>query len=247
MRGPKLVGYAPDSIRWAGDSKEFWFEWRQIDDKETSTWVANAATGASRKLTDAERKAAPSAPGRLGRGPSSRGVLPGRGHRARRHGREDASRHHAPRRERRASAIREERDPHQLRARQRVCSSFRSGAKAASSRFTRRVRRSDPPLSDSQKMMREEEQKLLAFVKKTADERKEREAKRDAEALPKLDLAEGESVGDAQLSPDGDHVSRGCSVRATGSKTADVPNYITESSYPEPIPTRNRVGDASGP
>ena len=35
----------------AGDSKEFWFEWRQIDDKETSTWVANAATGASRPLS----------------------------------------------------------------------------------------------------------------------------------------------------------------------------------------------------
>ena len=32
MRGPKLVGYAPDSIRWAGDSKQFWFEWRQPED-----------------------------------------------------------------------------------------------------------------------------------------------------------------------------------------------------------------------
>ncbi|MBP6702484.1 MAG: hypothetical protein KA385_03200, partial [Vicinamibacteria bacterium] len=62
MRGPKLVGYAPDSIRWAGDSKEFWFEWRQSGDAETSTWVANAATGVTRKLTDAERKAVP-APG----------------------------------------------------------------------------------------------------------------------------------------------------------------------------------------
>ena len=56
MRGPALVGYAPDSVRWSGDSKEFWFEWRQSGDTETSTWVANAATGDIRKLTDTERK-----------------------------------------------------------------------------------------------------------------------------------------------------------------------------------------------
>lgn len=61
MRGPKLVGYAPDSVRWAGDSKEFWFEWRKPGDPENSTWVANAATGETRKLTDVERKSAPPA------------------------------------------------------------------------------------------------------------------------------------------------------------------------------------------
>ena len=61
MRGPKLVGYAPDSIRWAGDSKEFWFEWRKPGDIDNSTWVTNAATGEARKLTDAERKSAPPA------------------------------------------------------------------------------------------------------------------------------------------------------------------------------------------
>ena len=104
-------------------------------------------------------------------------------------------------------------------------------------------KKKDPVLTDAQKVMREEEQKLLAFVKKTADERKAREAKRDAEALPRLDLAEGETVVDAQLSPDGDHVFATVSIKATGAKTADVPNYITESSYPEPIPARNRVGD----
>jgi dipeptidyl aminopeptidase/acylaminoacyl peptidase len=92
--------------------------------------------------------------------------------------------------------------------------------------------------------VRDEELKLLAFVKKTSDERKTREAKREAEALPKIDVAEGETIVDAVLAEDGASVYVTVSVRATGSKTADVPNYITESSYPEPIPTRNRVGDA---
>ena len=59
MRGPKLVGYVPDSIRWSGDSKEFWFEWRQPGDDEKSTWVGNAATGEARKLSDDDRKGVP--------------------------------------------------------------------------------------------------------------------------------------------------------------------------------------------
>ena len=29
MRGPALVGYPPSDLRWAGDSKELYFEWRQ--------------------------------------------------------------------------------------------------------------------------------------------------------------------------------------------------------------------------
>ena len=55
-------------------------------------------------------------------------------------------------------------------------------------------KKKDPVLTDAQKVMREEEQNLLAHVRRTGDERKAREAKRDAEALPRLDLAEGETV-----------------------------------------------------
>jgi hypothetical protein len=28
MRGPALVGYPPSDLRWSGDSKELYFEWR---------------------------------------------------------------------------------------------------------------------------------------------------------------------------------------------------------------------------
>lgn len=245
MRGPKLVGYAPDGIRWAGDSKEFWFEWRQIDDKETSTWVANAATGASRKLTEAERKAAPSANAEWDaarrRAVFAQGgdvVLVDTVARSRRVITRLAGNEARPRFAKNETHVSFVRDNALF-----LIPIGGDGEGGIVQLFEAGPKRRDPPLSDAQKMMREEEQKLLAFVKKTADERKEREAKRDAEALPKLDLAEGESVGDALLSPDGEHVLAVVRTRATGSKTADVPNYITESSFPEPIPTRNRVGD----
>ncbi len=245
MRGPKLVGYAPDSIRWAGDSKEFWFEWRKPGETETSTWVTNAATGEARKLSDDERKAAPPAnaewDGARRRAVFSQGgdvVLVDSVARTRRlitrmTGGETRARF--AKNETHVSFVRDDAlflVPISGTGEGGIVQLYEAGPK-----------KKDPVLTEAQKVMRDEEQKLLAFVKKTADERKVREEKRDAEALPKLDLAEGETVVDAQLSPDGDHVFATVSIKATGSKTADVSNYITESSYTEPITARNRVGD----
>ena len=39
MRGPELVGYPPDGLRWSGDSERPYFEWRQPADDLASTWV----------------------------------------------------------------------------------------------------------------------------------------------------------------------------------------------------------------
>jgi dipeptidyl aminopeptidase/acylaminoacyl peptidase len=245
MRGPKLVGYAPDSIRWSGDSKEFWFEWRKPGDAETSTWVTNAANGEARKLTDLERKSAPTAnadwDAARNRAVFTQGgdvVLVDTVKKTRRVLTRTTGNESRARFTRNETHVTFVRDNALF-----LMPISGEGEGGLVQLYEAGPRRRDPTLTDAQKAMREEEQKLLAFVKKTVDERKTREERRDAEALPKLDLAEGETVGDAQLSPDGDHVFAVVSVRATGSKVADVPNYITESSYSEPIPTRNRVGD----
>ena len=44
MRGPGLYGYEPRSVRWSGDSRKIYFEWKQASDareKEWDTWVVN--------------------------------------------------------------------------------------------------------------------------------------------------------------------------------------------------------------
>ena len=41
MRGPKLVGYPPDDLRWSGDSSRLYFEWRRPDEAKVGTWVVN--------------------------------------------------------------------------------------------------------------------------------------------------------------------------------------------------------------
>ena len=39
MRGPALVGYPPTSLRWSGDSRDLFFEWRKPGEKESATYV----------------------------------------------------------------------------------------------------------------------------------------------------------------------------------------------------------------
>ncbi len=63
MRGPALVGYPPSDLRWSGDSKEVYFEWRMPGEDEAATWVVGRDGGAPRRLTDEERKKAPLANG----------------------------------------------------------------------------------------------------------------------------------------------------------------------------------------
>src|SRR5438034_2341912 len=59
MRGPKLVGYPPTGLRWAGDSSRLFFEWRRPGEDEASTWVVMRDGSGLRKLSDAERRNAP--------------------------------------------------------------------------------------------------------------------------------------------------------------------------------------------
>ncbi|MEO5762564.1 MAG: alpha/beta fold hydrolase [Vicinamibacteria bacterium] len=245
MRGPKLVGYAPDSVRWSGDSKEFWFEWRKPGDTETSTWVANAATGEPRKLTDAERKAVPTVDAEWDNA-RRRAVFSQGGDivfvdtiaKTRRVITRTSGNEGRPR------FVRNETQVAYMSGGQLFLIPISGeGDGSLVQVFESGPKKKDPTLTESQKVDRDEELKLLAFVKKTADERKAREAKRDAEALPKIDIAEGETVVDAVLSEDGTHVFAVVATRPTGARIADVPNYITESSYPEMIAARNRVGD----
>ena len=61
MRGPKLVGYPPSGLRWSGDSRELYFEWRRSGEDEPSTWVVARDGGEPRRLSDEERKKTPAA------------------------------------------------------------------------------------------------------------------------------------------------------------------------------------------
>ncbi len=64
MRGSDLVGYPPSGLRWSGDSRQLYFDWRKPGEKESSTYVVDRSGGEPRKLSEAEAKNAPPASGR---------------------------------------------------------------------------------------------------------------------------------------------------------------------------------------
>jgi len=62
MRGPGLVGYEPTQVRWSGDSRKIYFQWKQVTQKEdepADTYEVSADGSGLRKLSDEEAKQAP--------------------------------------------------------------------------------------------------------------------------------------------------------------------------------------------
>ena len=244
MRGPALVGYPPSDLRWSGDSKEAYFEWRMPNEDEAATWVVSRDGGAPRRLTDQERKNAP---------------LP--------NGNWDQSRRRILGVERGDIVIIDSVG----RSRREIT---RTTGNEASARWARggthvtfirdnnlfvvpvdgatggtlvqltdvSARRNDQRPTDSQLVLREEEGKLLDWVEQETARRKRREARDRARALPKFELAERQAVVDAALSADEKHVYLVVADRSQA-RSAQVPRYVSESAYTEEIPARNKVGD----
>ncbi len=250
MRGPKLVGYPPSSLRWSGDSTRLYFEWRERDADEPSTWVVERACRTAppctpRKLTDEERKNAPPAAGLWDR------------HRRRALGVQDGdivlfdtvagTRTAVTRTTGAESNPRWARDETHV-AFTRDNSLYLVGLGASGGGLQQLTDagppRRDPPLTDSQKFLKGEEQELLEYVRDAEARRKKREERRDKEALPRLELTERQSAQDLQLARDGRYVYAIVIERARDAKRADVPNYVTSSGYAEQIPARAKVGDA---
>jgi dipeptidyl aminopeptidase/acylaminoacyl peptidase len=243
MRGPKLVGYPPSALRWSGDSSRLYFEWRQAGDDEASTWVVARDGGQPRKLTDEERRTAPPVNGRWDKAHRRVAfvdhgdiVLLDTVSGSRRQITRTTGDEGNPRWARGESAVTFTRDNNLFLV------TLDSGEIAQITDVQPRKR--DPRDTDSQKFIKAEEQKLIEHTRVEAEKKKKAEEKDKAGALPKYELAERQSVGDLQLSPDGTHVFMVIVERSDTAKRPNVPNYVTESSYTEDIPARTFVGDS---
>ena len=246
MRGPALVGYPPSALRWSGDGRDLYFEWRRPGDPESSTWIVAAPGGEPRKLTDDERRSAPPA---FGTWDAARRrviavqdgdiVLIDTVARTRTVITRTAGAESAPRWARGETHVTFIRDngvfivPVAAADRGVIVQLSEAGPK-----------RPDPKPTDAQAFLKDEEQALIAFTREAAERRKRAEERRKAMALPRFELQERQSIVDAVLTADEKHLVLTVSERPQNAKNADVPNYVTESAYSEMIPTRSKVGDA---
>jgi dipeptidyl aminopeptidase/acylaminoacyl peptidase len=246
MRGPDLVGSAPSSVRWSGDSKQIYFDWQKPGEDEASTYMVPREGGTPVKLSDDDARQAPPAGGRWNAARTR--LLTSDGGDIVIYDRATGKRRQVTKTDGNEGSARWTRNDTAI--------TFVQGGNL----FVMQVDGGDTLLtqltdisaarpesrpSGSQRVLREEEEKLLGIVRERAEQRKKREAEQAEEALPKLEINARQRAGDIQLSPDGRYAWVSISERPSQEgRRADVPNYVTESAYPEMIPTRTNVGDA---
>jgi dipeptidyl aminopeptidase/acylaminoacyl peptidase len=245
MRGPDLVGYPPTALRWSGDSQKLYFEWRKPGEEEASTYVVGRTGGTPEKLTDDQIKNIPPGNGRWDK--ARRRVLFVDGGDvvvvdtqtgARRQITKTAGGESNPRWARNDTHITFVRDGNLFIV------PVEPGAGDLLTQLTDNgPRRPDPRLTDSQRFIKDEEAKLIDYVRKQEEERKKRDDEQKKDALPRIELQERQNAADVMLSSDGTYAFVLVSERAVGAKSTIVPNYVTSSGYTEDIPARTNVGD----
>jgi dipeptidyl aminopeptidase/acylaminoacyl peptidase len=241
MRGPDLVGYAPDSLRWSADSQKLYFDWRKPGEEEASTYWIGRAGGTPEKLTDEQKKNVAPANGRWDKAHqrvlfADKGdivLLDAAG--TRRWITRTTAGEGNPRWARHDTAVTYVRDGNLF-----ITPLGDAGVQQLTDVAAKKT---DPRLSDSQKFIRQEEEKLLDAVKEQKDRKKKADEKEKQDKLPPLELQERQTAVDLMLSPDDTHVFVLVSERPAGARNVIVPNYVNETGYTEDIPGRTAVGD----
>ncbi len=98
--------------------------------------------------------------------------------------------------------------------------------------------------SGSQEYLDKEQAELFETVRDREAQKKEHDAEqKKLNPRKPYTLHERQTLNGLQLSPDGKYVLGVLTQADPDAKTSNVPNWITDSSYPEDITGRTRVGD----
>src|SRR5258708_14416966 len=178
MRGPDLVGYPPDSLRWSADSQKLYFDWRKPGEEDASTYAVGRDGGAPTKLTDEQKKNVPPANGRWDKA-RKRVVFTDRGDivmldasGARRWITRTTASESGPRWARNDTAVTYVRDGNLFIT--PVDGAAGTGVQQLTDIGPKIV---EPRLTDSPKFLRDEEEKLLEAVREQKDKKKRAEEK----------------------------------------------------------------------
>ncbi len=248
MQGHGLFGWTPKNVRWARDSQKVYFEWKKFDAPllgDFDTWEASKDGKSIRKLSEEEKKNAPPMYGDLA--PDSSATVYA----------EDGDiylyDHHQKKRRALTRTTEVESSPYFFSAKQVT---FQRGdnlyllslADGALEQLTDIRPAGSPPEeekgTDSQEDLKKESRRILTTIEELAKKREEDKAKRKEENPRKpWILPARHTVSSLRLSGDGKFVIAVLAEEGEKNKKTIVPNYVTESSYTEDIPARDKVGD----
>ncbi|MDP9200363.1 MAG: prolyl oligopeptidase family serine peptidase [Gemmatimonadota bacterium] len=255
MRGPELYGRQPENVRWSADSKWIYFTWLEpgTDWRETpKQFRVRAVPGAKPERVSIQQIDSS----------GSRFAASQRSHNARYAAVEfngdlyinDLT---TGTTRRLTQTVEAERNP-QFSANDREIFFVRNNNVYSidlSTGFLRQITdiRQGPPPSDSARAQgqrgRLEQQQRDLFeavrdrIRADSIARAER-LRRDSLGLKPVYLQSGEQVSDFSISPTGRFLLITTRTPSSGTRTTDIPQYITGSGYTEELRVRTKVGDA---
>lgn len=251
MRGPNLVGTEPAQVWWSGDSSRIYFQWKRSSDAASApldTYVVNCDGSGLRKLSEEEKRFAPppftdTNKDRTFSVFSQDGDLflidnaTGKGRQLTKTAEGEVNPRFLP-------------DGRRI-AFQRGGNLFVFSPDTGELEQMTDIRPasigapSEPKKeTGSQEYLKKEQAEFFEAVRDRDKLKKENEArKKKFNPRKPYTLQARQSVTQMQLSPDGKYVLAIVSEPAANTKQDAVPNWITDSSYPEEAPSRPRVGD----
>ncbi|OIN59671.1 alpha/beta fold hydrolase [Arsenicibacter rosenii] len=119
-----------------------------------------------------------------------------------------------------------------------------TGELAQVTQFDPGTKRTEPKPNEQETWLKKDQLSLFDILRERKAKRDEGEkiTKADQPKRPKQFYTDGRQVMNPRLSPDGRFVTFTLMKQAAGAKTANVPNYVTESGFTEDIPARTKVG-----
>jgi dipeptidyl aminopeptidase/acylaminoacyl peptidase len=251
MRGPALVGTEPAQVRWSGDSSKIYFQWKKATDPASApldTYVVNCDGSGLRKLSDEEKRFVPPPSADANKDQtftvfSQEGDLflvensSGKGRQL-------------------TKTAEPEINPHFLPDGRHI--TFQRGGNlfvmSLDTGDLEQVTDIRPPGTvppgdaqkgtDSQEYLKKEQAEFFEAVRDREKLKKENEARQKKfNPLKPYILQARQTIAQMQLSPDGKYVLAIVNEAGAKTKPDNVPNWITDSSYPEEIASRPRVGD----
>jgi dipeptidyl aminopeptidase/acylaminoacyl peptidase len=268
MRGPSLVGYAPNNVYWSQDSQRVYFRWKQADEprlKERSLYVVNQDGSGLRRLTEDEARLAPPSTGELSKD-RTKTIFAEEGNiflydhvkmerqeliktsdpESNPHFTFDQKSIYFTRQNNLYAMSLEKGSLEQLTD-IRVASTAPIPTAGQGANVNVRQGAAQQGGSTSQEFLKKEERTLLDAIRERAEQREEQEAKRkQRETRKPFNVPAGQSVASLNLSPDGKFVIATIGETVSGAKGTIVPNYVTESGYTEDIPGRTKAGEPQG-
>ncbi len=254
MRGPGLVGYEPQSVRWSLDGSKLYFQWKRHTDAidaPLDTYQVSRDGSGLKKLSDAEAKQSPPLTGNSTKDKKWTVFADG--------GDLFLYDHVKGQRQQLTKTSDVEAQPRFLKDQKRISfvrnsnllvmsldaplviqmTDIRTGGGIAQA-TTGEERKG----TDSQEFLKKQERDFLNVVGERAKRREEAEAKKKTENPRKpFTLTARQTVSGLELSPDEKWVIATVSETDDGAKTAAIPNFVTQSTYTEQIPSRGNVGD----